>query len=148
MIREANKFDIEACVEMMRRYAEESPIVRLRNKEYHDEQHIRSLISSLIIGRGFVLVDNEYRGMAAGIVVPNVWCPAINEVRELAWWVAPEHRDTTIGGKLFLAYNKRAQELIDQERAEVVIISLMPQSPKIDLESRGFKKIDSTYCKE
>jgi hypothetical protein len=47
-----------------------------------------------------------------------------------------------------LAYNKKAQELIDQERAEVVIISLMPQSPKIDLESRGFKKIDSTYCKE
>jgi N-acetylglutamate synthase-like GNAT family acetyltransferase len=148
MIREANKFDIDACVEMMRQYAAESPIIKLRDKKLHDEQHIRGLLSSLIIGRGFVLVDNEYRGMAAGIVVPNVWCPEVNEVRELAWWVAPEHRNTTIGGKLFLAYNKKAQELIDQERAEVVIISLMPQSPKIDLESRGFKKIDSTYCKE
>lgn len=148
MIREANKFDIDACVEMMRRYAEESPILKLRNKEVHDEQHIRQLISALIIGRGFVLIDNEYRGMVAGIVTPNVWCPEINEVRELAWWVAPEHRNGTIGGKLFLAYNKKAQELVDQERAETIIISLMPQSPDIDLESRGFKKIDSTYCKE
>lgn len=148
MIREANKFDIDACVEMMRRYAEESPILKLRNKEIHDEQHIRQLISALIIGRGFVLIDNEHRGMVAGIVTPNVWCPEINEVRELAWWVAPEHRNGTIGGKLFLAYNKKAQELVDQERAETIIISLMPQSPNIDLESRGFKKIDSTYCKE
>lgn len=148
MIREANKFDLDACVEMMRQYASESPIIKLQDKKYHDEAHIRKLLLSLMIGRGFVLIDNEYRGMAAAIVVPNIWCPSINEIHELAWWVQPEHRNSTIGGKLFLAYNKKAQELIDQERAEVVLISLMPQSPKIDLGSRGFKQIDSTYCKE
>lgn len=133
---------------MMRRYAAESPIERLRDKKYHNEDHIRNLLFSLMVGRGFVLVDNDYRGMAAAIVTPNIWCPDVSEVRELAWWVDPEHRNGTIGGKLFLAYNKKAQELVDQERAEVVLISLMPQSPQINLEGRGFKKIDSTYCKE
>ena len=148
MIREASKFDLDACVQMMRQYASEAPILKLRDTQYHDEKHIRELLMALIIGRGFVLVDSEYRGMAAAIVVPNVWCPEINKVRELAWWVDPAHRNGTIGGKLFLAFNKKAQELVDQGRAEMTIISLMPQSPKIDLESRGFKKIDSTYCKE
>ena len=148
MIREAYKHDLDACVEMMRRYAAESPIEKLKDKKYHNEDHIRSLLFSLMVGRGFVLVDNEYRGMVAAIVTPNIWCPEVSEVRELAWWVDPEHRNGTIGGKLFLAYGKKAQELVDQERAEVVMISLMPQSPQINLEGRGFKKIDSTYCKE
>lgn len=133
---------------MMRRYAAESPIQKLKDKKYHNEEHIRSLLFSLMVGRGFVLVDNDYRGMVAAIVTPNIWCPEVSEVRELAWWVDPEHRNGTIGGKLFLAYGKKAQELVDQERAEVVLISLMPQSPQIKLEDRGFKKIDSTYCKE
>lgn len=148
MIREASKFDLDQCVEMMRCYAAEAPILKLRNKKYHNEDHIRQLLLSLMIGRGFVLIDDQYRGMIAGIVVPNVWCPDVSEVRELAWWVHPNHRNGTIGGKLFLAYNKKAQELVDQERAETILISLMPQSPNIDLEGRGFKKIDSTYCKE
>lgn len=148
MIREANKFDLDGCVEMMRRYASESPIKKLQDSQYHNEKHIRSLLLSIIIGRGFIFVDDDYRGMIVGIVVPNVWCPEINEIRELAWWVAPEHRNGTIGGKLFIAYEKRAQQLIEQGRAETVLISLMPQSPNIDLERRGFQKIDSTYCKE
>lgn len=148
MIREAYKYDLDACVEMMRQYAAESPIEKLKDKKYHNEDHIRSLLFSLMVGRGFVLVDNDYRGMVAAIVTPNIWCPEVSEVRELAWWVDPEHRNGTIGGKLFLAYGKKAQELVDQERAEVVMISLMPQSPQINLEGRGFKKIDSTYCKE
>ena len=133
---------------MMRKYAEESPILKLKEKQYHNEEHIRNLLFALMVGRGFVLVDNNYRGMAAAIVTPNIWCPDVNEVRELAWWVDPAHRNGTIGGKLFLAYQKKAQELVDQERAEIVLFSMMPQSPPIDLTSRGFKQIDSTYCKE
>ena len=148
MIREASKFDLDECVEMMRKYASESPIFKLRESAFHDSHYVRHFLFSLISGRCFIFVESHYRGMLAAIVTPNIWCPGVNEVKELAWWVHPEYRNGTIGGKLFLAYKRKAEGLIKQGRAQVMTVSLMSSSPSIDLEGRGFKRIEATYCKE
>jgi hypothetical protein len=148
LIREASKFDLDACVEMMRKYASESPIFKLRQAAFHDNYYVRHFLFSLICGRGFIFVDSQYRGMIAAIVTPNIWCPGVHEVKELAWWVDPEHRSGTIGGKLFVAYKVKAEKLIKEGRAQVMSVSLMANSPSIDLEGRGFKRIESTFCKE
>ena len=148
MIREANKHDLDACVEMMRKYASESPIYKLREAAFHDSQYVRQFLFSLICGRGFIFIESNYRGILAAIVTPNIWCPGVNEVKELAWWVDPEHRNGTIGGKLFVSYKRRSEDLIKQGRASVMSVSLMSSSPSIDLEGRGFKRIEATYSKE
>lgn len=148
MIREASKFDLDACVEMMRQYAQESTIKMLANPDNHIDVHVRNVFTSLIYGRGFVLIDEQARGFLAAIVTPNFWCPVVKEVKELAWWVHPDHRNGTIGGRLFVAYNKKAQELIDQGRADLMTVSLMSNSPAIDLEARGFSRIEASFCKE
>lgn len=148
MIRQASKFDLDACVEMMRRYASESPIGKLKEAAFHDGDYVRRFLFSLIAGRGFIFIESNYRGMIAAIVTPNIWCPGVNEVKELAWWVAPEHRNSTIGGKLFLAYRREAEQLIKDGRASIMTLSLMNNSPDIELEKRGFKMIEATYAKE
>lgn len=133
---------------MMRKYASESPVFKLRQAAFHDNQYVKQFLFSLIAGRGFIFVDSQYRGMLAAIVTPNIWCPNVNQIKELAWWVDPAHRDGTIGGKLFIAYKARAEKLIKEGRAQIMCMSLMTSSPAIDLEGRGFKRIESTFCKE
>ena len=145
MIRFASKFDVPVLVEMMRKYADESPIEALRKKESHNRDYTKSVLEQLIIGRGFVLVDDKMRGMLAAMISPNFWCPSVSEVKEIAWWVHPEYRSGTIGGRLYHAFMKKAQELVDQKRADVICISLMHTSSVHDLP---LKKIETTYVKE
>lgn len=146
-MRLANKFDILECVEMMRRYALEGPIAALKDESKHDQQHIEQLLISLIAGRGFVLIE-EGKGMIAGAVVPNFWVPKVREVKELAWWVHPDYRGGLTGGKLFIGFQKHAQDLIDLGRADFVTMTLMEQSPKLNIEAKGFRPIEKTFVRE
>ena len=113
MIREANQYDITRLVEIMRQYASEAPIEILKEPEVQNADHVAQLLFTLIAGRGFILVDDEYRGMIAALVNPNVWCPSVLELKELAWWVEPAHRQGSLGGKLWLEFNKKAQEFVN-----------------------------------
>lgn len=146
MIRTATKYDMPYCVEMMRRYAREAPILALQNPAVHNDLHVQGLLTQLIEGRGFVLVDDKMRGMLAAIITRNVWCPDVLELRELAWWIEPEHRKGMIGGRLFLEFSKRAKELLAVGRVQCVYASLMVTS---DLQSLpGWTRIDSTFLKD
>jgi N-acetylglutamate synthase-like GNAT family acetyltransferase len=145
MIRLANKYDLDACVEMMRQYSFESGIDALSNTTAHNSEYVSNLLLSLILGRGFIFIDDQHRGMIAGIITPNIWCNSVMELRELAWWIHPDFRNKTIGGKLFLAFNKKADELTKQNRVKLVYMSLMKNSTVQSLP--GYKMIDSTFLK-
>lgn len=145
MIRLANKIDLPVLVEMMRGYASESPMPLLADPANHDEQHIRDLLISLIAGRGFVLLDDKNRGMLAAIVVQNVWCPAVLELKELAWWVEPEHRDGSVGGRLFIKFNEIADAYLQSNRVQSVAMSLLESSKVKNLP--GYKKIEATFLR-
>lgn len=145
MIRLANKFDLEACWEMMCQYASEAGIPALADKNAHNQQHIYDLLGSIIAGRGFVLIDDKQRGMIAAIIQRNFWCPSVIELREVAWWVHPDHRHRSIGGRLFRSFNAQAQILRDNGRVNVVFLSLLEQSPVKALP--GYRRMDSTFVK-
>lgn len=145
MIRLANKIDLPVLVEMMRGYASESPMPLLADPANHDEQHIRDLLISLIAGRGFVLLDDKNRGMLAAIVIQNVWCPAVLELKELAWWVEPKHRDGSVGGRLFIKFNEIADAYLQSNRVQSVAMSLLESSKVKSLP--GYKKIEATFLR-
>ena len=144
MIRKATRFDLPECVEIMRQYAAESPMLALANSAAHNDDHVESLLMSLIAGRGFVLIDDQYRGMLAAIVIQNIWCPSVVQVNEMAWWVNPAHRNGSVGGKLFVAFKREAEALVKAGRAHVICASLIHDG----LTLKGFHKLETTYCKE
>lgn len=129
----------------MRGYAAQSPMSELSDPDNHDEQHVCDLLTSLIAGRGFVLIDDKGRGMLAAIVVPNVWCPKMRELKELAWWVEPEHRDGSVGGRLFIKFNEIAETYLGSGRVQSVCMSLLENSSLKTLP--GYKKIESTFLR-
>ena len=148
MIREAARHEIRAIVEMMRKYANEAPVKILQELDTQDVSHVSNIIFTIMAGRGFVLVDDNLQGFIAAIVVPNVWSPKILELRELAWWVIPECRNTSLGGKLWLAFNKKAQEMLDSKRVQIVCVTSMTSSPPLDYTKRGYAPLETTYFRE
>lgn len=148
MIREATRQDIPALVDMMRCYAKEAPMSVLQVDKNHDANHVKNLLFSLIVGRGFIFVDSEYRGMIAAVVTKNVWCPSVIELRELAWWVRPEFRNGSIGGRLWKTFENRAQKMLDEKKVDYICTSVLANSPLIDYTKRGFKPMDVNFYRD
>ena len=148
MIRHATKYDIPILVDMVRQYASEFPSKLAKQEKWFDKQYIQQVLYTMIAGRGFVLLDDDERGFLAAMIVPNLWYPSLMELSELAWWVKPEHRDTTVGGKLWIQFDKEAEAMKAEDRIQVIKTALTVGSPAIDYEKRGYKKLETAYFKE
>ena len=148
MIRNAANTEVSAIIEMMRAYANEAPVKVLQQIDTQDTNHVGNLIFNLMAGRGFVLVDDDLQGFIAAIVIPNIWSPKVLELREVAWWVKPECRKTSLGCKLWLAFNKKAQAMLDDGRVQIVCVTSLATSPALDYEKRGYAPLETTYFRE
>ena len=148
MIRKATRYDIPNLICLIREYSKEIPIEIYKNKELHDEKYVTNLLYTIIKVRGFVLIDDDFRGMLIAVIIGNIWCPKSYELHELAWWVKPEHRNASLGGRLWIEFNKEAQKMLNEKRVSSVYTSLMENSPSIDYEKRGFKKLETKYFRE
>ena len=148
MIRLANKFDIPILIAMIQEFSKETLIQKYKDETLWDKKYVGNLLYGLILGRGFIVIDEDLKGMIIAMITSNVWCPQSNQLNELAWWVAPEARNGLLGGKLWIEFNKQAQKLLDEKRIDVVMTSLMANSPKIDYSKRGFKQLHTTFFRE
>tara|TARA_R110000868_G_scaffold144994_1_gene364828 strand:- start:262 stop:711 length:450 start_codon:yes stop_codon:yes gene_type:complete len=145
MIREANKHDMPQLLQMMRDYSTQTPVPALQAAEAHDEAHVANLMTQMMAGRGFVLIDNESRGFIAALITTNVWCPDVYELHELAWWVKPEHRNGTVGGRLWKEFDRLATDLIDDGRIDVAVTAVMANNTWIDYTKRGYSPMQATF---
>ena len=145
-MRYASKYDMPHLIEMMKAYADEAGIETL--KQNQNEGHVKTLFFEMIKGRGFVLIDDQFRGFLAAYVTRNFWNSSVKELHEVGWWVMPEYRNTSVGGRLWLRFNKLAQDMLDQNRVQVVLTSLMHNSPEIDYTRYKFKPMQATFFRE
>lgn len=145
MIREANKHDMPQLLQMMRDYSTQTPVPALQSAAAHDEAHVANLMTQMMAGRGFVLIDNESRGFIAALITTNVWCPEVYELHELAWWVKPEHRNGTVGGRLWKEFDRLATDLIDDGRIDVAVTAVMANNTWIDYTKRGYAPMQATF---
>lgn len=142
MIRVANRFDLEACKILLRAYALELDIKALLE---YDEPHIDKLLTEMIAGRGFVLIDERHRGMLAAIVTRNFWNPALVELQEVCFFVFPQFRKQIVGGRLWLKFNTLAEEMLKAKRVAMVFCS---RQSGLKVESYGYRPIHETVVRE
>jgi GNAT superfamily N-acetyltransferase len=64
---------------------------------------------------------------------------------ELAWYVKPEYRNTTIGYRLLKEYIDYGKQLKEQGRIKLFTIAKMVTSPNIKYDKFGFNKLDETW---
>lgn len=151
MIRQANRFDIDDIAEMFLDFAKDSTYAHLVPSEVQDTdiEHIKHVIFCCMHA-GFVLIaeiDNEPVGFLVAIRQPNMWYPGTMTLQENVWYVKSQHRKTSIGGKLWLEYCRRAEEMIAQGQIDRYTTTRMNTTADINLEKRGFRLTEHLYIK-
>lgn len=144
-IRTANKFDLPAVLDMLRKFREATPIDCMR--ECDNEEYVNKLFHHVILGGGLALIaeDKEPIGMIIGIKDQNIWDPDLKILRELVYWVEPSHRGSSAGYRLLKEYNKKAQEMIDNDKIKLYTMTKMVNSPDLDFSRFGYKKTEEVW---
>jgi len=144
-IRSANKYDFPHVCNMLRNFRNQTPIDMMKNCD--NEGYINKLYHHIILGGGIAIVAETDKpiGMIIGIKDNNIWDPDIKVLRELVYWVEPEHRNTTAGYRLLKEYNKQAAELVEQGKIKLFTMTKMVNSPDLDFSRFGYKKTEEVW---
>ncbi len=146
MIRTANLQDFDRVMEMMINFANSSPYAPLTKPQYNDT-YIRNLLVSIIKQGCIILgeVDGKVEGMLIGLIQEDLWLPHVKTMKEIAWWVEPEHRMGTLGYRLLKEYVNIGTKLQQEGIISGFTLTNMEISPDFDLEKRGWEKIETNY---
>jgi hypothetical protein len=148
MIRIATRYDIPRLLEIVESYAYENPIKKLAQEHNHFPRYVEELLFSIIQGRGFIFIDTHLRGAIIAYKSNNIWSPKVKELNELLWWVEPEYRNGTIGGRLWKAFDEQATIMLNHGDVDVVITSVSASGPLIDYTKRGYNAVGASFVKE
>ena len=149
MIRHATLQDFDRIMEMMINFANSSPYGAQHNPDYNDE-YVRRLLCEFI-KQGVILVGTvkgEIQGMLIAGITPDVWLPHIKIMKEVAWWVEPEHRMGTLGYKLLKKYIDSGEKLVENSIIDAFTLTNMEISPDFNLEKRGWREVETNYIYE
>lgn len=148
MIRQANKFDIKAIINLLKQYKESAPLDVL--KYANDEEYITKLLSELLAGSGIIFLaekNNVIIGMLIAIIMPNIWNPKAQQCSEVAYWVDPEFRGGTAAYRLIAAYIKECDAMVKQGKIQFYTMTKMVNSPDLKYNKFGFSKLEETWVK-
>jgi len=149
MIRLADHKDTFVIVELLRRFLTETSYSQAE-QAVKDTENLCKIIW-LVQQHGYIWLahqDSEPVGLLMAVKEPNMWLPSARELKELVWYVVPEARSSTVGGKLFLQYCKKGDELLAKKEIAGYFTTQMTTTKNIDLKRRGFKQTETTFLKE
>ena len=144
MIRQATKFDKTEIIEMMKQFRQEADLPEYMGEE--NEEYWNLLLDTILVGKGVVFLE-EGKGLLMALIHPTIWNNKINTMQELAWYVKPEFRHTTVGYRLLKAYIEYGNELKEDGRIKFFSVSKMDTSPDIKYQKFGFRKKDENWIK-
>lgn len=149
MIRHATLQDFDRIMEMMINFANSSPFFAQHDPDYNDE-YVRRLLCQFI-KQGVILVGEikgEIQGMLIAGILPDIWLPEVTTMKEIAWWVEPEHRMGSLGYKLLKKYVDCGEKMVEKDVIAGFTLTNMEISPDFNLEKRGWSKVETNYIYE
>lgn len=148
MIRIATRSDLKPIASLLVEFVQESSYAN--HTSTVDEMHIRSLVLGLLHMGTIWLYEEEGKlvGLLAAIKEANMWMPNKRSLREVVWYVKPEYRKRSSGGKLFVHFTKHAESLKQRGEIEGYFTTRMATTADFDLESRGFRLVEKMYLKD
>jgi N-acetylglutamate synthase-like GNAT family acetyltransferase len=142
MIRQATKHDKKQIIELMKLFRAESKIKQYQNLD--NEPYWNKLLDIILAGAGIIFIEDDV-GLIMAIITPTIWCDKTLQMQELAWYVKPEKRNTSIGYRLLKKYVEYGKELKEQGRISIFAIAKMVTSPDIKYGKFGFTKLDENW---
>jgi N-acetylglutamate synthase-like GNAT family acetyltransferase len=142
MIRQATRQDKKQIIELMQLFRAESKIQQYKNLD--NEIYWNKLLDTILAGAGIIFIEDGV-GLIMAIITPTIWCDKTLYMQELAWYVKPEQRNTSIGYRLLKKYVEYGNKLKDEGRISMFAIAKMVTSPDIKYGKFGFTKLDENW---
>lgn len=142
MIRKATKYDKTEIIEMMQLFRAEADIEQYKHLD--NVVYWNKLLDSILAGQGIIFLE-ESKGLIMALITHTAWCDRTFQMYELAWYVKPEYRNTTVGYRLLKEYIDYGKQLKEQGRIKLFSIAKMTSSPNIKYDKFGFNKLDETW---
>jgi hypothetical protein len=142
MIRQATKYDKQQIIDLMQLFRAEANIEFYRH--LNNIVYWNKILDSILVGQGVVFLE-EGKGLLMAVITHTAWCDKTYQMYELAWYVKPEFRNTTIGYRLLKSYIDYGNQLKEEGRIKMFTMSKMITSPDIKYDKFGFKKLDETW---
>jgi N-acetylglutamate synthase-like GNAT family acetyltransferase len=146
MIRRATKHDLPRILDLLRNYRSATPWARLGACD--NETHITKLLTYILAGQGVIFVaerDSQIQAQLVAVKNASIWDPDLYLMQELAYWVEPEYRGSTMGYRLIAAYRDHCEQLKTQEKIDSYTISKMVNSPDLNYAKFGFEKLEESW---
>ena len=141
-MRQATRHDKTAIIELMQEFRKEAAITEYANLD--NEPYWQRLLDNILAGAGVIFFE-EGKGLLMALITHTVWCDKTLYMQELAWYVKPEYRRTTLGYKLLKQYVDYGKELKESGRIKFFCIAKLPSSPDIKYDRFGFRKLDDNW---
>lgn len=142
MIRQATRQDKAQIIVMMKLFRREANIQQY--KDLDNEPYWNRLLDTILAGAGIIYIEDGV-GLIMALITPTVWCDKTLYMQELAWYVVPEKRNTSIGYRLLKKYVEYGNKLKDEGRIALFAIGKMVTSPDIKYGKFGFSKLDENW---
>lgn len=127
---------------MMKSFRAEADFPELLGED--NEAYWNSLLDNIFAGQG-VIFYAENKGLLMAAILPTIWDCNIKAMHELAWYVRPEERNTTIGYRLFVAYIEYAKKIKQEGRIKYFTMTKLDTSPDLNYARFGFRKKDENW---
>lgn len=149
MIRLASRFDYEQIIDLFKDFAREGAYGSEASQVEFDHEYISKVLLH-VQHMGLILVaehEENVVGFLMAVKSPDTWHPKYVRLQELAWYMHPDYRKSTLGGRLFKEYCQIADDMIADGTIKEYSIVRMTTSPEMNLEQRGWKLKEYMYTK-
>jgi hypothetical protein len=150
MIKQAHTIhDLKDTIELLQTFLCDTAYTQALEAS-QDLEHLGRLAYG-ILSKGYIwlaYVEDKPVGLLMAIKEPNMWISSRHQLREIVWYVRPEHRMSSIGGRLFAKYCAQGERMLDQGLIDGYFTTRMTTTDGIDYARRGFRLTEQTYLKE
>lgn len=126
----------------MKQFHQEADFVELGFD--YNQPYFETLLDNIFAGQGAIFIEDN-KGLLLAYIAPTIWNDKVFAMHELAWYVKPEHRNTTIGYRLFVSYINYGKVLKEQGRISYFTMTKLDNSPDLKYEKYGFRKKDENW---
>lgn len=142
MIREANRYDKDEIVTMMKEFRDSADFVEILAVDNVAYWH--QLLDHIFAGAGKIFYQPG-KGLLMCVIMPSVWDDKMFLLHELMWYVRPQYRGSRIGFKLFKAYLEYGKELKNSGRIQYFTMTKLDSSPDFKYARYGFRVKDINW---
>ena len=142
MIREANRYDRDDIIALMKEFRDSADFIEVLADD--NVEYWYRLLDSIFAGAGKVFYA-ESKGLLMCVIMPTVWDDKMFALHELAWYVRPDYRGSTVGYRLLDEYVKYGKALKEAGRIRYFTMTKLDVSPDLDYSRLGFRKKDENW---